>query len=195
MNREALSEQLGQAKLKSTDWFVNKTNPREKLLIFIAFLIVVIVPAIKCYEFVDEIFKEQQQRLSDIEMKQRALPYRIQNYLQLNAQKDEMERSYKAIHSSDKMMSELERLLLSKDKVRPGFTIAPQKTEKFAEKYDMLPFKLNFDITDYSQLVELLYDLSVGKNPTIIRSITIQKASNNWQLRVAIELSGLTQTK
>ena len=133
--------------------------------------------------------------MNDVEARQRAVPYQLHNFLQLEAQKNAMEQSYKAIHSSDTMMSELDQLLQSKNKIRQGYTIQPQKVERFAGKYDMIPFKLSFDITDYSQLIELLYDLSVGKTPTIIRSITIQKASNNWQLRVSVELSGLTQSK
>ena len=195
MDNKALKQQIGVIKKKIENWFENQANPREKVLILSALVFCILMPLVKGYDSISALFSEQQQRLIDIETKQRAFPYRLYDYLQLESQKNAMEQSYKAIHSSDTMMSELEQLLQSKDKIRQGFTISPKKSEKFAGKYDMLPFKLNFDITDYSQLVELLYDLSVGKTPTIIRSITIQKASNNWQLRVSVELSGLTQTK
>lgn len=166
-----------------------KATPREKALVFLLLCTALFVLITSIVGTVSDAFAKQEKKLKHVETLRKALPYRLSEYIHLDARKKEIESEYKDLKGMDDMRAEFEKLLKKHSSVQQDrLKIEAKDAKKFADKYKQEPFKINFTISDYSTLVEILETLDNGEKPIIIKSLDIAKNPYGNSLNIELNL-------
>ncbi len=185
-----LTEALGKVQT-----FYQRLSFRERISLVLMVVVLAAVVVYKISLVVVEQFEDQARRLAAVESMREALPYRLADYTQLKARKDNIEKAYQKIQISEGMLTYLETLLNQKKAIQRPFFIDDGEPRKFGGKYEQMPFLVKFGITDYGELVELLKELTQGEKPMIVKSINIAKIGNGRQLQVQLDLTGVRRVE
>lgn len=179
---------LLQEKIK--EWFTSLSE-REKGMVLVAVIVTLMVGIENVYTPINERMTKQAKELDRLNKELQALPYALERYTKLQASKDLVEREFKGVEMKEGALAYLEGLVKTKAGIAEGFTIRDRTVRKFSEKYEQVPFAVNFRITDFPRLITFLEALTGGEQPLIVSQIELTRSRKADNLDVKIEVSSI----
>lgn len=143
------------------------------------------------YESISTVFTDQAVKMEKANTDRRVLAFVLEKNFKLELRKKAIEKAYQQVQVIDEPLAQLESLLKSKSAVDRSFSINDAEPKRFGGSYEQHSFTVRFNISDYSQLVELLKELTGGPKPFMLKEIRISKTRGGQRLEVGLEVSSI----
>jgi hypothetical protein len=171
-----------------------KLSRREKILVLLGGLFVLVSAGNIVYEPVREAFIAQETRYDETAQQLQYVAAALSRYQKLQVRRDEIEKDFREVEIEEGALSYLEDLVKTKaGVVNPQ--ISPRDIREFGSEYEQAPFLIRFPIVDLSRLVQFLEELVQGKKPFILASLDIKRRPAGDSLDIELEVSSLRRKK
>ncbi len=179
----AIKKQLGD--------YYKKLSGREKVIIAVAILMILISIIYPLQQEIRSAFSAQDRTWSELEDESKKVAASLARYAKLKNRQAAIELSYKEVEIKEGALSYLENLVRNKAGIASGFTIRDRPPREFAGSYEQTPFTIKFVITDYPRLIEFLKEITHGQHPMLLAGINVKKRPAGDALEVEIDVSGV----
>ena len=167
------------------EWVI-ALSVREKAILAVAALMIVTYLSYLIIVPVRAAFVSQNDELARLSSELEGVDRVLDTYVKLKQRRDQIEQEYSDIEVKE---GDLERIIREKIGTSTIPTIRAAEPEEFGGNFQQTSFKVSFQVTSVSSLVDLLKELVSGKSPVILTRFEMQRRPD--RLDVEIEVSSI----
>jgi hypothetical protein len=169
-------------------------SERERKLLAVGILVTIVIAVLAVTQPIRSIFAEQNLELEKVIMESQQISTELTRYQRLISRRREVEQEFKSVELKDGALSHLEGLIRDKAGIGQGaFTIKDQAPRPFGNDYQQTFFTVNFATTDYPKLIDFLQELVAGKQPLLLKRLSLKRSRGGEKLDVDIEVSSISK--